>query len=134
MMYDIDLPKNLPAAIDREEQNLFKARRDRDALMTLIEAARHDGLKLSTDEYIGLKIRHGNAEADAERARAHVRAYGIFYYGQLSAEWIWAQAEMTVRKSSLTQVWQRWRDVLAARAALAEIEVPLGSRHKCNTC
>jgi hypothetical protein len=75
MMYDIECPADLGAAIDDEERKLFAARRERDALMILIEASRHHGLKLSKDEYIALKIKHGNVEAEANRARALVRAY-----------------------------------------------------------
>lgn len=124
MMHDIDDGGDYsnPAALDRQERKFRRAIAERDALMVLVEASRHlPGCKLTTDAYIDLKILHGNAEGDVYHALAHVRTYGMFYHSLQSDMWMHKQDEMTVRKVSLTTVWQRWRDVLAAREELKSI-------------
>ena len=123
MIYDIPSVTDYAEAIDTQEKRLSDARRERDAAMAALEASRRGLNPLSKSDYSDQKVRHGNADADVREAKHYLRSYSEFYHGDLSFEWICEQEEMTVRRGSLSQVWQEWRKVLAAREALADLEV-----------
>jgi hypothetical protein len=120
MMYDLPRVPDYGEATDINERHLRREIARRDAAMTVIEASRR-GPNLPTDVYIKFKLIHGNAEADAHRFAHYLRNYGSIYHGQQSGRWMDEQDGMTVRRPTLTQLWQRWFDVLAARKEYASI-------------
>lgn len=132
MYRGFETPANLGAAIDDAERKLANARRVRDEAMSVIEASRRGTHKISTADYINQKLRHGNAEADVRYWKHALRNYSGWYSGRLASEWMRPQYEAKACNVSLKQVWQCWRDVLAARDRLAclsaKIEQPISER------
>jgi hypothetical protein len=123
MIYDIPSFDDNGPPLDDAERNLAEARARREASMTVIEVSRRSNPQFPPSIYSAFKIIHGNAEEDVRRERHYLRCYEGFHFGDLSCAWMWPQAEMTVTRPSLTQVWCLWRDVVAARKALADLEV-----------
>jgi hypothetical protein len=131
MYHDVPDVKDYGEAIDRTERKLAEARAKRDNAMAAVEADRRGVQKLSKSDYSDQKAIYGNAQADVERYQAYLRMYQGCHLGVLSSGWIREQFDMQARKVSLAQVWQRWRDVLAARQVLADlcVKVPQAERN-----
>lgn len=131
MIYDVPDVTDYGEAIDVAEQKLSDARRERDDAMATLEASRRGHNPLSKSEYSDQSVRHSNAENGVRRQQLYLLRFRDCHFGMLSSEWMHEQADLgpdqgvTARKASLAQVWQRWRDVLAARQALADLEVKL---------
>lgn len=122
MIYDVPDVNHYGEAIDLAEQKLSNARRERDAAMAALEASRRGLTPLSKAHYSDQKVIHGNAEDDVRRLQTYLRRYRGCHFGMLSSEWMREQADMTTQRVSLAQVWRYWRNVLAARQALADLE------------
>jgi hypothetical protein len=120
--FDVPDVSDYGAAIDQCERDLRTAINRRNAAMTLIEAARHHGLKLSTDEYIDLKIVHGNEEYNAHKFAYCLENYGFEYYTEKFTDMLRGFSEMSIRKPTLAQVWQQWRAFQAACIPEEEIK------------
>jgi hypothetical protein len=125
MIIDIEDVDDYGEAIDLAERRLMAARIRRDAAMTVIEASRRAWLggNLPRNTYNAFKLIHGLAEEEVERQRMTLSAYSDFHFGCLTSAWMKAQCEMKATKPTRAQVWQRWRDVLAARKAYADLYV-----------
>lgn len=122
MTFDPEIPdvEDYGAATDKTEQALAVARQTRDDAMAAIEASRRGVLPLCTDDYIDMKIIHGNAEADVRQLRHNLRFYKHFHWNTLTNKWMREQGTEPARKCSLQQLWRLWRDVEAKRKAYAE--------------
>jgi hypothetical protein len=111
-----------PEAFDKVERHLRYLIKKEHALMTLREASLHiPGLQLTPDAYWQVKSAWIETKYDRERVGRYFADIGRFYYSKQTDIWMYEQVEMTVRRPSLKQVWQRWRDVLAARKAFKDI-------------
>lgn len=115
MIYDLaELPDedDYTSTIDITEGRLRGAIKRRDGAMEIIERSRPS---LATDDYIEMKIIHGNAEADAHKLAVHLHVYGRLYHSDKTLAWMREQDQIEPRKYRLETVWQRWREVIAAR-------------------
>jgi hypothetical protein len=132
MMYDLPNVSDYGKATETTERMTRRKIAERDAAMTVIEVSRQ-GPNFPTDIYIMFKLIHGNAEADAHRYAHYLRNYGGFYYSKQSRQWMNEQDEMKVGNVSLTQVWGKWFDIVAARKAYDDIaDVTLTDRWGCD--
>jgi len=133
-MFDPEVPdvEDYGAAADETEAALAVARKTRDDAMCAIEASRRGVLELCPDDYLEMKIIHGNAEADVRQLRHNLRFYKRFHWNRLTNAWLYAQGTDAARKCSLKQYWRMWRDVEAKRKALDDattvIPQPPGER------
>jgi hypothetical protein len=118
-----DLKQDYGAACDETETALAVARTTRDDAMAAIEASRHGVLELCPDDYLAMKIIHGEAKADVVRERDNVAHYKSLYYAALTSQWMAAQYGVAGRKVPLVALWRLWRDVRAAWMAWGDLVV-----------
>jgi hypothetical protein len=109
---------NLRYELDQQDAKLRYVRERFAAVWRSIEHSRHGVVCLDPETYIQRKIEHGSLRAALGKLESELHHKGEAYYNDLMP---WMCEIQPPAKVTLKQVWALWRNVVATRAAVAEL-------------